>query len=560
MVLPLRLLATALLPLVLAAQQGDPAATAPEEPARLLVLVVVDQLIPAELERLEPWLTGGLHRFAAEGEVWRAGAHGHGVTETGPGHATLGTGVHPRRHGIVANEWPNAETRGTTYCAADASVRILTSAGPGEGGGRSPAHLAAPGFADHLKALVPAARCVGVSGKDRAAIFATGRSADWALWWDPQGSGFASSTHYGGELPRWVREWNAAWSERLAREGATGLRWESELPADIARAGTTPDADEGESGLRGRTEFPYEPPPLSAPPTTREIESLAAGYVFFTPFVDAFTVEMAERAVAEMELGADADPDFLLVSLSACDSAGHLFGPGSAEVTDLLLRADRALGELFRLLDERIGAGRWAAALSADHGVLELPERLLARGIPARRTAGTAHGLALRAMRESLAARFGADFYVSGLAGVRLATEQAEAAGIAPADLRRAAADAYAASAGAEVARVFTLDELLAAPAELAADPLLVLMSRSAFAGRSPDIAAVPPWGVLALARGTSHGTPWEYDRRVPIAFLGRGTTKGERFEPCFTVDVLPTLFHRAGLPVPDGLDGRVLE
>ena len=68
------------------------------------------------------------------------------------------------------------------------------------------------------------------------------------------------------------------------------------------------------------------------------------------------------------------------------------------------------------------------------------------------------------------------------------------------------------------------------------------------------------PRGVLEMRRGTTHGSPYDYDRRVPIAFLGPGSTAGERWDPAWTVDVLPTLLQRAGLAVPDGLDGRALD
>ena len=49
------------------------------------------------------------------------------------------------------------------------------------------------------------------------------------------------------------------------------------------------------------------------------------------------------------------------------------------------LRLDVELGAFFDELDERVGRGRWVAALSADHGVLPLPEYVADRGQPALR-------------------------------------------------------------------------------------------------------------------------------------------------------------------------------
>src|SRR5262245_21941402 len=75
----------------------------PAEPTRLVVVIAVDQLVPEQLQRLAPQLTGGFARFLAEGAVfWRATVD-YANTETGPGHATLATGRYPSHHGIVSN-------------------------------------------------------------------------------------------------------------------------------------------------------------------------------------------------------------------------------------------------------------------------------------------------------------------------------------------------------------------------------------------------------------------------------------------------------------------------
>ena len=47
-------------------------------------------------------------------------------------------------------------------------------------------------------------------------------------------------------------------------------------------------------------------------------------------------LEVAKRAVRDLDLGGDEHVDTLFVGLSACDTAGHLFGPYSEEVTDVL--------------------------------------------------------------------------------------------------------------------------------------------------------------------------------------------------------------------------------
>jgi arylsulfatase A-like enzyme len=58
---------------------------------------------------------------------------------------------------------------------------------------------------------------------------------------------------------------------------------------------------------------------------------------------------------------------------------------------------------------------------------------------------------------------------------------------------------------------------------------------------------------------GTSHGSPYDYDRRVPLVFYGAGVSRGAVPERAATVDLAPTLAALLGVPAPPDLDGRVL-
>jgi arylsulfatase A-like enzyme len=58
-----------------------------------------------------------------------------------------------------------------------------------------------------------------------------------------------------------------------------------------------------------------------------------------------------------------------------------------------------------------------------------------------------------------------------------------------------------------------------------------------------------------------THGSPWDYDRRVPIVFFRKGMIGFEQPHPIETVDIAPTLSALIGLGVPDGtFDGRCLD
>ena len=56
-----------------------------------------------------------------------------------------------------------------------------------------------------------------------------------------------------------------------------------------------------------------------------------------------------------------------------------------------------------------------------------------------------------------------------------------------------------------------------------------------------------------------THGSPWDYDRRVPILFWRRGMLGFEQPLSVETVDIMPTLAATIGLSVPP-VDGRCLD
>ena len=62
----------------------------------------------------------------------------------------------------------------------------------------------------------------------------------------------------------------------------------------------------------------------------------------------------------------------------------------------------------------------------------------------------------------------------------------------------------------------------------------------------------------MPVATGTTHGTPYLYDRAVPLAFLGAGVGSGRYPGGATPVDIAPTLAALSGLSLAR-TDGRVL-
>ena len=103
--------------------------------------------------------------------------------------------------------------------------------------------------------------------------------------------------------------------------------------------------------------------------------------------------------------------------------------------------------------------------------------------------------------------------------------------------------------------------------AELAAEPIpsgserewsLAQRARASFnPARSGDLVVllrpqVTPIATPAKGYVATHGSPWDYDRRVPLLFWQAGRPGFEQPQPVGTVDILPTLAALVGLPMAE--------
>lgn len=566
----------------LAALLGAPALVS--EPPRLVVVLSVDQLRPDQLTRLTPALTGGLGRMLREGTEFRSATLDYAATETGPGHATLGTGCLPRTHGVVGNDmWLTGEQR-AAYCFEELGAKRVTTTGIHDTAHpRGPRFLRVPTLAEHVRATYPKAKVVSIAGKDRSAIGMTGRVGDAVVWWDKGDGGFESSTAYGAALPEWVRAWNATW---LAH--CSGWRWTPLVSDGLTELGTDIDDREGEAvfGPFGRG-FPYQLYTVEDPTNRDQLGRLAA-LVYASPKVDECVARLASEAVVHAGLGADDVPDVLTLSFSATDTVGHANGPFSWEVTDVVLRLDRELGGLFALLDERVGPGRWIAALSADHGVLPLPEQLRTRLVGVRRVGAGELRETREAVRAALVARYGEHLEKKfDQEGFVIDRARAAALSVDLVEARRIAHDAAlgAIRAGSWLGGAYTYDELAAARASAArsapADPAASATAATSGTVPTPPPAVDPwralfegsfdperaydvvfrnaPWTLVGNATGTSHGSCYPYDREIPLLFLGAGVPRGVRSDAAGSHDVAPTLLALLEVAALGPMEGRAL-
>lgn len=225
-------------------------------------------------------------------------------------------------------------------------------------------------------------------------------------------------------------------------------------------------------------------------------------------------------------------------------------------------RLDAALGQFLDRLEAVPGGV--VLVLTADHGGSDFVERLAQRGYPHAHRISSAP---LAEINAGLQSRFNLDAapLQSGSSGLIVADKDHRSL---PEPLRSEiiAAALPLVRSMPDIVFAEARDALLAAPLPDSLQPeMLTLEQRmrlSAVDERSSDIIMVRAANVTGGGRVggniAGHGTPWDYDRRVPIVFWKPKATTQERFLPIRTIDIAPTLAAVARIEAP-AVEGRPL-
>src|ERR1022692_1669122 len=332
---------------------------------KLIVVIVIDQFRGDYLERYrDEFGDGGFRLFLDRGAYFTDCNYDYANTRTAPGHATLLTGSYTSGHGIVANEWWDAQKKKRVTSVEDDTTKLVGA--DRSGPGASPHNLMSDTLGDEMKlATGGKARVFAISLKDRAAVLPAGFAGDGAYWIDPKSGDWITSTYYRPDLPEWVRNFNN--SHRAQKY------WNREWK-------------DSEGKTLGST----------APRSSRD--GSPAGFyevVGSTPFANDYQFEFAKELVVYEKVGTGPATDLLVISLSANDILGHQVGPDSPQMRSMALELDRSLAEFFSFLGHQIGMANVWMALSADHGIAPLPEFAKSLHLPAA-------NLDARAMREEI--------------------------------------------------------------------------------------------------------------------------------------------------------------
>lgn len=504
----------------------------------LIVLITVDQFRGDLLERYNDVFTGGFRRLLDKGFRYTQATVNHAPTNSYPGHVTIATGANPARHGIIDNDW--AEKVGDkltiTGGADDEGEKIV---GFPKLQGVSPNKLLVTGLADWILAQDKNAVVACISSNEYGSLLHSGKARANTYWFSPEAGQFVTSTYYRKDYPAWIERFNRDSLPKYLNKKV----WENTVPAKFQKL-ALPDTTAFEFDNVHNT-FPHFFEKEVSKEEANNPQALA-DWFYFSPFTDEAALSLTETAVSELKLGQRNSTDYLSITLGSTDSIGHRFGPLSLEQLDNLMRLDRELDELFKLLDRKIGADKYIVAITGDHGASDIPEHQIKKGLKA-----------FRITENDMDALLGeVSRYVSN---TKDAPEKVRASVAGIAEKYNFIGDAM------------TKDEFEKNENK---DEFVKLYSNSFYPGRSPiypivsrKFPSLASFGIrIRLAENavpyfapSNHGTPYFYDRHVTLIFMGKGIKAGKSNGEAHTVDIAPTLAKLGKIKIPVEIDGREL-
>lgn len=529
---------------------------------RLILQITVDQLradLPESILDRVP--EGGFRYLYENGIVYKDAHHPHANTETVVGHTTLATGAYPSDHGMVGNLWFDKALNRLVYNVEDWEYPLVgastgvdkdteidpTQAAAGTDG-RSPKTILGTTFSDELfKATDGQAKIFGVSVKDRGAITLAGHNGK-AFWFSKSSGDFISSTYYYEEYPDWVTQWNDA--DIPATYANT--TWELSQDENTYVYKNTDDPSYKTKFPGFDVTFPHNFGPSDSPYFNT--------FLTLSPAGDELTLDFTKKLIEAEEIGKDEITDFLAVSFSSTDYVNHIFGPSSIECEDNLFRLDRTIAGLLAYVDQTVGLENTFVVLSADHGGVDAPAVMQAKGTNAGYI--DVSGLKVAVLNELVKEALNIDHDVISsffYPYVYFYADSISESGIDDHQVFSVLKPHLELIEGIQEA---VLCKTLAAGQS---DGVYEQLLHNYHPQRSGDIAIIvePYWYINdfdGLEVASTHGSPWAYDTHVPIIFAGKGIKPAVIERRVETIDIAPTLSDYLNIPAPSNASGAVLE
>lgn len=511
---------------------------------KLVVGVVVDQMRWDYLYRYyDRFGEGGFKRLMKSGFNCEQTTINYLPSYTAPGHTCVYTGSVPSIHGIAANDWLDNFTGKKSYCVDDATVEEVND-GVRTPKSMSPRTLLTTTITDELRLATNfRSRVFGVAIKDRGSILPAGHLANGAFWLDDSLGNFCSSTYYANPSPAWL----TAFNRRHVADSLMKRSWKLSGPISAYTQSLTDD-NKYEGNFAGEM-APVFPHDISQLKGKARLSAMKA-----TPAGNTLTLQMAKACRDGEKLGEGSFTDFLCVSLSSTDYAGHQFAPNSMEVEDMYVKLDQEIADWLSYLDRAVGKDGYVFFLTADHGAAHNPQFLLDNNTPA----GFLGKDLRKNLTEHLKATLGKDSIVSAMMNYQVYLNESfiRNAGLDRDKVKATIVDWL--NAQKELAYVIDMERIDRTPLP---EPIRTMVVNGYYRGRSGVIEVIPQagWFEGYGKTGTTHGTWNPYDTHIPLLWYGWNIPAGSTNTTVHMTDISATLAALLHIQMPNGCIGKVI-
>jgi predicted AlkP superfamily pyrophosphatase or phosphodiesterase len=297
---------------------------------RLIVVFVWDGAGSNVLE-LWPDSWPNLAALAAGGTSYGNATVGSSPSTTAPVHATMGTGVFPRQHGVL-----------------DSYIRFEDGV-VGDSWSRGPAGMLAPTFADDYGEATGHRAVIGIVASLSWHLGMMGHGRQASAGATQLAALRQSAVDTGAESPSWG----------MADPVVDAYRFPDYVREQPPLAAYLDGADASDGTLDGTW--------MGHP-----FDELNGG--FHSPARIPYQQLATEEMVRREGFGQDDVPDLLFLNSKLIDEVGHLFTASGPEMGAAIRAQDADLPRFLRFLDRTVGKGRWALLLTADHGHTAHPQ------------------------------------------------------------------------------------------------------------------------------------------------------------------------------------------
>ncbi|MBA3752083.1 alkaline phosphatase family protein [Candidatus Dependentiae bacterium] len=515
---------------------------------KMTVVFVIDQLSAHYLEKLKPFLTGGIPFLLKDGVEYANAFYDASPPSTGHDHALLTSGTYGAVHGIINNKWYSNNSK--VKCDEDASrsARVFAPDGTVYPYGRSAKNMLVDNLSDQLilHSYPHAHNTVwSLSMKSRASILMAGKLGK-AAWFDDTTGNYTSSRAYFEQLPQWIKNFN----KERALSTKKSITWKPFYPL-CSPAYNFKDAT-------NYTFASSEEPLINKTHSLKGVKGYKKIYARMPKAHNHF-FKLAKACINANFSGKKSDRFILWLNISLLDKVGHVYGPYSREALDAIYHLDHQLLNFIQSVYKKVKQEDALFILTADHGVQPIPEIMRERGyMTARRYDAPT---LIKQINEMIEKKFGIKGLIHSFAVPQFYFDQNRLSALDRSTKQKVmdTVKEYLMSLPG-IRKAWTFEELEKTIFEKydldSFIKKLLCRNRSGSLLYSTD----PYTSLYSKKKGAKHSSPYAYDTKVPLIFYQAGRFTKKKIETNrYMTQVSVTLAALLKVPRPSAARANVL-